>query len=81
MSPSSIAAIVVAAAAIVGALFGMPTRWFCGLLALSALLVGLDAALRGLPENWGISSLLVAAVFSGAALHDVFSAARRRRTP
>ncbi|MET9081402.1 hypothetical protein ABZX77_05775 [Streptomyces sp. NPDC004237] len=81
MSAASMAAIAAAATAVIGALFRLPSRWFCGLLALSALLIGLDAALRGLAENWVLSSLLVAAVFSGAALHAVITEARRRRTP
>ncbi|MFI6248994.1 hypothetical protein [Streptomyces sp. NPDC051016] len=81
MSATSMAAVAAAAAAVIGLFSHMPSRWFFGLLTLASLLVGLDAALRGLGDNWVLLSLVTAAGLAGAALHDVCTAGRRRRTP
>ncbi|MFJ8153900.1 hypothetical protein [Streptomyces sp. NPDC094468] len=81
MSITSAFAITAALTAVIGLFAHMPARWFFGLLALASLLIGLDAALRGLGDNWVLLTLVTAAALAGAALHDVCTSGRRRRTP
>jgi hypothetical protein len=68
MSLLTIIAIAVALAAVLGAVFGLPDSWFCGLLTLACMLGGTDAAYRE-RTIWAVAFLLSGALFAGVGLH------------
>lgn len=80
MSTLSLIALGVALAAVVGLAFDLPDHWFCALLSLASLLGGTDAVYRSLTV-WAFVFLLSGAMFAGASVHSIYTAARQRRQP
>ncbi|MFF0597854.1 hypothetical protein [Streptomyces antibioticus] len=81
VSPIAIAAFTVGAAAFLTAVFfGLPDSWFCGLLALAAVLGSADTAYRDL-TGWTVGLLALAVALSGAALHAALRPRRERGRP
>lgn len=77
MSTLTWIALAIGVLAVLGLGVGLSDAWFCGLLALSALLGGADAAYRNV-QPWPVILLLTGTMLAGASVH---AAVRDRRRP
>ncbi|WP_416976666.1 hypothetical protein [Streptomyces sp. T028] len=77
MSTLAWIATAVAMLAVLGLGFNLPDHWFCGLLALAAVLGAADAAYRE-QRGWALGLLALAVLFSGGGLHAALRPGRER---
>ncbi|WAZ20222.1 hypothetical protein STRCI_001323 [Streptomyces cinnabarinus] len=77
MPPLSLIALAIGFIAVVGTLFGLPDRWFFGLLSLTCMISGAQVAYYDL-RAWAVAFLATGMLLAVAAAVAAIRAARRR---
>jgi hypothetical protein len=79
MSPLSLIALATGVCTVIAMAFGLPDGWFFGLLSLTCMLSGADAAYSEL-RLWAVAFLATGMLLAVAAVRAVIRDARRGGT-